>query len=82
MKYIVTKTDEGKEEIFVFPREINHDCMAQAIYNIKDQMHGDWKRIYREPVSAGFIEGGKCVGKSETLRLDSRPSDTLLLSVI
>lgn len=79
MKYIVTKDEKDKLEIFQFPDNVHHDCMAEAIYAIRNQKHGDWKRIYREPVSAGFVEGGKCVGESESLKLKSNPSDTKLL---
>jgi len=80
MKYIVTESDEGKREIFLFPRAVNHDAMAEALYGIKDQTRGDWRRIRRKPVSAGFVEGGKCVGRSESLNLNSQAGDTALLS--
>lgn len=76
MKYIITRTDEGKEEIFIFSRDIHHDCFAEIVDAIRNQKHGNWRRINREPVSAGFIEGGKCVGRSESLNLDSRPQDS------
>lgn len=79
MKYIITAQDNKKEEIFIFPCEVNHDCMAEMIARIRDKMHGDWRRINRTPVSAGFIEGGECVGESETLRLKSRPQDSSFL---
>lgn len=80
MKYIVTKTEDGKRDIFLFPSTINHDAMAEALYGIKNQTHGDWERIRRKPVSAGFIEGGKCCGRSESLRLESHAGDTELLT--
>lgn len=80
MKYIVTKTDEGKKEIFLFSDDINHDTMAEAVSYIRNQTHRPWHRVAREPISAGFIEGGKCVGGSETLKLKSNPEDTQLLS--
>lgn len=83
MKYIVTATEEeGDEEIFIFPASVNHDIMADAIYALKNKSHGAWKRIYRKPVSAGFVEGGKCTGRSETLGLSCRPQDTSLLNFI
>lgn len=72
MKYIVTER-EGIEELFVFPETINHDCMAEVVCRIKNHTHGNWQRIPRRPISAGFInERGECYGRSETLRLDSR----------
>jgi len=79
MKYIVTKQKDGTKEIFIFSDSIHHDCMAELLCHIKDQTDGQWKRIYREPISAGFIKDGKCVGESETLSLVSDPTDTLLI---
>jgi len=83
MKYIVTKREEDElEEIFLFPRTVNHDCMAEVLQSIRNQKHGAWKIIHREPISAGFVEGGKCFGKSESLDLQSRPElDTALLNL-
>lgn len=78
MKYVVARIKD-KEEIFVFPRSINHDSFAEVLSFIK---HGgrDWNREYAEPVSAGFVDDGVCHGHSETLKLTSRGSiDTALL---
>lgn len=73
MKYIVTKTEEGKEEIFIFPKSINHDCTMEVLRRIRDQPHGRWRRVDREPIAAGFVTaGGDCYGRSETLQLESR----------
>lgn len=81
MKYIVTKDEDGKEEIFIFPKSVNHDCMMEVLQRIRDQSHGRWNRIYREPVSAGFVNDGVCSGYSETLKLQSRgPIDSGLIS--
>ena len=30
MKFITTKDREGKEELFIFPRNIDHDAMAEV----------------------------------------------------
>ena len=80
MKYIVTESAEGKKEIFIFSRRINHDCMAEVIAGIRNQSFGNWERVRRKPVSAGFVEGGECKGKSESLNLFSnRVEDTALL---
>ena len=79
MKYIVTKTEDGTEEIFLFPKSVNHKMFSESVYAIKDQSHGNWKRIRRETVSAGFIEGGRCTGHSESLGISSREQDTSLL---
>ena len=55
--------------------------MAESFEGIKNKTHGNWKRIYRVPVSAGFVDNdGNCFGKSESLSLESRKKeDTLLL---
>jgi len=66
--------------MFTFPDSVQHDVMAMAVVNLKNQTHGDWKRVERQVVSAGFIEGGVCVGKSESLGLLSRPEDTELFN--
>ena len=72
MKYIVTKQRDGTEEIFIFPRKINHDDMAEEIENIKKSSgFRDWERVHRQPISAGFINpNGECTGKSESLGLN------------
>lgn len=73
MKYIVTKSEEGKEEIFIFPKSINHDRMMEALRVIRTESNnGSWTRIRRQAIAAGFTDGRRCVGCSETLRLDSR----------
>jgi len=81
MKYIVMKDEEGKEELFTFPCSVHHDAMAEVLGRIKNHTHGDWHRIFRQPIAAGFISaGGQCYGKSETLKLSSRPEDSTLLA--
>lgn len=79
MKYIVTRNEEGKEEIFVFPKSVNHDCMAEVLGFIKNKTYGNWERGFRKPVSAGFTDGKTCYGMSESLGIKSRPQDTELL---
>lgn len=79
MKYIVTKNKDGKEEMFTFPDSVHHDVMSMAVVSLKDQTHGDWKRIERKVVSAGFVTGGVCHGKSESLHLESRARDNDIL---
>ena len=80
MKYITTKSEDGTVEMFTFPRSVPHSVMAEAVARLKNQTHGDWKRITREPISAGFIDDGVCHGASESLHLKSRPEDTALLA--
>jgi len=79
MKFITTQDENGKVDLFMFPRSIDHDAMAEAIQGIRNKTHGDWERIYRKPISAGFVENGKCFGRSETLGLEARKDDTALL---
>lgn len=81
MKFITTRDEQGKEELFVFPRTVPHDAMAEVVGRIRNQMGGNWRRIRREPVSAGFVDAaGECFGHSETLGLSARPEDSVLLA--
>jgi hypothetical protein len=81
MKYIVMSLG-GEEQIFVFPRMVDHDRMFEACERIRFG-HRDWNRLYKqqgECVAAGFIDNGECHGRSETLGIESRGSkDTALL---
>lgn len=72
MKYFVTKDEDGKERLFMFPRDINHDDFAEVLSRIKVHRGRDWERQYRKPIAAGFTDGKKCTGRSESLNLDSR----------
>lgn len=80
-KYIVMQL-EGEETIFTFPKSVDHDRMHEALEAIRFGSDRNWGRKYREgeAVSAGFVDGGECHGKSETLGLKSRGAvDTKLL---
>lgn len=84
MKYVCFKNHEsGDEEIMMFPKSINHDCFAEIQGRIKNQIDGDWHRVMRTPISAGFVviaDGKpKCFGKSITLGLESRGQDSSIL---
>lgn len=81
LKYICTKDSVGRLEIFSFPKSIAHDAMAEVLVGIKNQTTGDWRRIHRTPVSAGFIsKDGVCFGRSFTLNLEAEEErDTTLL---
>lgn len=75
MKYVVTRDEDGKEELFMFPKAINHNDFADAVQRIKTYVNGnprDWIRLKRNPIAAGFTDGKNCTGRSETLNLDSR----------
>jgi hypothetical protein len=76
MKYICVEKEDGKQEIIVFPKTIDHDVMAESVGRMKNSTYGNWKREWRTPVSAGFVTmDWKCYGRSETLDLDSRPEE-------
>lgn len=75
MKYIVTLDENDIEEIFIFPESVNHDVFANSVGRMKNQSHGSWVRITRDPISAGFTDGTTCWGRSETLGIDSRPEE-------
>jgi hypothetical protein len=80
MKYIKTSGENAKLEIFVFPRSIHHDAMMQELDRIKNQTYGNWRRVRRLAVSAGFVDSKlNCFGESESLKLKSSPEDTELL---
>lgn len=67
MKYVCTINEDGLKEIFFFDKHINHDYFYEVVGHIEDQ--------FRKKVSAGFTNGISCYGRSETLNLDSNPSD-------
>lgn len=81
MKYIKTSNLEtGEQEIFLFNKNIDHDCMMESLSRIKNTTDVNWKRIRREPVSAGFVDSKfNCYGESVTLKLKSSQNDTPLL---
>ena len=80
MKYVVTKTKNGPEQIFIFEKGIDHDRFYEVLSYIKEGHDRDWKREFCELISAGFTDGKTCWGKSESLNKDSRPKeDTALL---
>jgi hypothetical protein len=82
MKYIATQNEEGYEEVFIFPKSVHHDAMAEALEGIKNKTYGNWERVYRKPVSAGFVDKNwQCHGSSETLGLKSRKEDTKILAM-
>lgn len=79
MKYVVVQRGDNPEEIFIFPKTIDHDAFAEVLSYIKVGGR-DWKRERAKPISAGFTDGEECFGRSETLNLDSRPKlDSFLL---
>lgn len=79
MKYIVYQ-DGDKEHLVAFPRSINHDRMAEAMEALRFGSDRNWHRRQGAVLAAGFIDGNKCHGRSETLGISSRgDADTALL---
>ena len=85
MKYIVIRMKDSEEVIFVFPKVVDHNRMYESIQYTRFGHGNNWDRSLAHHagaklISAGFIEGGKCSGKSETLDISRRPiEDTKLL---
>lgn len=83
MKYLVAVLN-SKEMMFVFPRDVDHDRMAEALEAIRFGDDHNWRRELQTEgsiIAAGFIDPeGMCHGRSETLGLESRGAvDTELL---
>ncbi len=81
MKYVTVRSDKSGEQLFIFPKNIDHNRFAEVLNNIKHGEANNWTRIYHEVISAGFTDGVKCYGGSETLGVKSRPFDTELLKI-
>ena len=73
MKYVTTINEDGIKEIFFFEKHINHDWFYEVVGHMDDQ--------FRKKVSAGFTNGVSYYGRSETLNLDSDPTDFELTKV-
>lgn len=78
MKYVVVEDKSGSEQLIVFPKVFDHDAFADVLSYIRVG-GSNWRREFRKPVSAGFTDGKRCYGRSETLNLNSRHVDTDLL---
>lgn len=63
MKY-VTFTGYAGEQIIIFPKKIQHSDFAKSV---KELSFGTMR-----PIAGGFIVNGECVGRSESLNMDSR----------
>ncbi|MGZ8924601.1 MAG: hypothetical protein ACXW2E_01830 [Nitrososphaeraceae archaeon] len=80
MKFVTMQDEKGNETLYMFPKLIGHDAFAENVDSIRNQTYGNWERIFRQPISAGFVDRNwKCYGRSESLNLGSRPEDTELL---
>lgn len=79
MKYVIVRFDEGPDSIFFFPKSVRHDYFVESLQSLRHDAGRGWDRMYPEPISAGFTDGVTCYGQSESLDLESRPEDTLLM---
>ena len=71
MKYVTFDGNNG-EQIIIFPKVIQHSVMAG---NVRESSFGGMR-----PIAGGFIVNGVCVGRSESLMMDSRgDKDTALI---
>ena len=81
MKYIVMHSDVTGEELFIFPKSINHVDFFESVYRTKfypsDSL--DWIRPFQKIISAGFTDGKTCYGRSQSLGISSRKEDSDLL---
>lgn len=77
-KYISTASKEAGEQIFLFSKFVDHDCMYEIIQDF--EQIGNPDPDFRGKLGAGFTNFKECFGRSETLNLDSRDDlDTALL---
>lgn len=84
MKYIVLgeiRKTEFEELMFIFSKDVDHDRFYEVMQMmmLEQQCIGNENYAPTKKMSAGFIySGGGCHGKSETLRIGSRPEDKQL----
>jgi hypothetical protein len=72
LKFVTFIGYQKQEVIIVFPAKAQHLRFAEAFTK---NTFGEFR-----PVAGGFVENGKCVGESISLRMQSRPEDTKLLN--
>ena len=71
MKFVTFYGNKG-EQIIVFPKIMQHLAFADKVRELSFES--------MRPISGGFVEDGECVGKSISLRMESRgEADTKLL---
>ena len=82
LKYVVSKKENGLEEIFIFSKSVVHASLAEVLNYIKVGTARNWRREHCEIVGAGFTDGKTCYGESESLGIKSRGTqDSRLLGV-
>lgn len=79
-KYIVTENEDGIEEIFIFPKAIDHDAFHENSLLIDNSLYPEQ---YRFVTGAGFIDFSingeyRLYGRSETLNKDSCANDRIV----
>lgn len=79
LKFISTKLDGEKDQIFIFAHSVDHDTMYEIITDFEEGANGE-DTGFRARLGAGFTDLKTCWGESITLRLPCRdPEDTQLL---
>jgi len=77
MKYVILEDNLGTEYPIIFPSAITHADMADYVKHLLRRT----LNMETEVVSAGFCDiTAHCHGESESLRVSSRPTDSLSLS--
>jgi hypothetical protein len=71
-KYIVIQTPAGKELMFTFPLPVVHAQMFEATRQLMGEDTVRYPYRGSTCVGAGFIDGGTCSGRSESLNVGSR----------
>lgn len=66
MKYVVTKTQDGPEQIFIFEKSIDHHRFYEVLSYIKEGHVRDWNREFRKLISAGFTDGKIILGEDDS----------------
>lgn len=79
-KYIVTENEDGIEEIFIFPKAIDHDAFYENALLIDNSLYPEQ---FRFVTGAGFIDFDsngeyRLYGRSETLNKDSCDNDRIV----
>lgn len=84
MKYIMleySSTGQVTKTLpILFAKDIIHSDMAELVAEIRmftNESHTCW--MWPRVVSAGFYDGERCYGRSESLNLDSIETDTAIV---
>jgi hypothetical protein len=52
MKFVTVESELG-EQLFTFPKNINHSDFAEVLSNIRHESpRGGWERMHKKPISS------------------------------